>query len=121
VILGTIVGTAVIVAITIAIGLLADKKLGLVARAETLDPPRARPAGHALGEAPATAIRAGVAQLARLRASQRCRECRTLVVAGEPDDAIRYNERALAVLHFRCPACGRNQALYVEPTAIDVH
>jgi len=121
VILGTIVGTAVIVAITIAIGMIADKKLALLPRAEVLDPPRPRPPGHAVGEAPATAIRAGVAQLARLRASQRCRECRTVLVASEPDDAIRYNERALAVLHFRCPSCGRNQALYVEPTAIDVH
>lgn len=115
-ILGTIIGTAVIVAITIAIGVFADKKLGLMPRAETLDPPRPRPPGHAAGEAPATAIRAGAAQLERLRASQRCRECRTVLeAAGSPDD-VRYNERALVVLHFHCPACGRNQALYVEPT-----
>lgn len=123
-IVGTIVATAVIVAITIAIGVFADKKLALLPRAEALDPPRPRPPGHAVGEAPATAIRAGTAQLARLRASQRCRECRTLLVASEPDDAIRYNDRALAVLHFRCPACGRAHSLYVEPTGsstIDVH
>ena len=26
-------------------------------------------------------------------------------------------ERALVVLHFTCPRCGRNRSLYVEPTA----
>jgi hypothetical protein len=115
-IVGTIIGTAVVVAVTVAIGMYADKKLGLLPRAEALAPPRLRPPGHAAGEAPATAFRAGAAQLAKLRASQRCTECRALLEPGGPDDAIRFNNRTLAVLHFHCARCARTRVLYVEPT-----
>ena len=111
---GVIVGTCAIVAITIAIGMYADKRFAIVPRAEVLRP---RPPGHAAGEAPALAIRARPAQLATLRATQRCRTCRAPLEAAGPDDTIRYGERTLAVLHFRCPGCDVNHSLYVEPTA----
>jgi len=111
-----IVGTVLIVALTIAIGMYADKKLHLAPRAEDLAAPP-KP-GHAAGEAPSTAIRAGAAQLANLRARQRCRLCRTAVVADGADEEVRYAERTLLVLHFVCPACPdvRKRSLYVEPT-----
>ncbi len=115
VIAGTIIGTAVIVALTVAIGVIADRKLGLVPRAELVAAPRPRLPGHAAGEAPATAIRARPAQLARLRTTQRCKECRAALETVAPDDAVRFGDHALAVLHLGCPACGRQRALYVEP------
>lgn len=113
-ILATIAGTCVIVAITIAIGLIADKRFAIVPRAEVLRP---RPRGHAAGESPAMAIRTRPAQLATLRATQRCRGCRAPLEAAGSDDTIRYGERTLAVLHFRCPHCVVSHSLYVEPTA----
>jgi hypothetical protein len=112
VIIATVVGTALIVAITIAIGVYADRKLHVQIQPV---PTLAKLRGHAVGEAPSTAIRAGAAQLANLRASQRCTECRALLEADVPDDAIRYAERNLLVIHFQCPACVRKRSLYVEP------
>ena len=115
-IVGTVVGTVLIVAITVAIGVYADKKLHLAPRAEELATPP-KPRGHAVGEAPATAIRAGAAQLANLRAGQRCKECRTVLVAAGVDEEIRYAARTLIVLHFSCPCCAevRRRSVYVEP------
>ncbi|MEO8845049.1 MAG: hypothetical protein ABI591_22355 [Kofleriaceae bacterium] len=111
---GTVVGTVVVVAITIAIGVVADKKLS--PRAKNLAAP-AKPPSHAAGEAPATAIRAGAAQLAKLRAGQRCKTCRTVLFADGADDEVRFAEHGLLVLHFVCPACPgvRQRSLYVEP------
>jgi hypothetical protein len=114
VIVGTILGTFMIVAITIAIGRYLDRRYAIVPRAEVLRP---RPPGHAAGESPAMAIRARPAQLATLRSSQRCDGCRAALDANGLDDAIRLGERTLAVLHFECPGCGRKRSLYVEPTA----
>jgi hypothetical protein len=113
-------GTVLIVAITIAIGVYADKKLHLAPRAEDLAAPP-KPRSHAAGEAPSTAIRAGTAQLTNLRAAQRCKVCRTVLVADGADEDVRYAERTLLVLHFVCPTCPdvRKRSLYVEP--IDVH
>ena len=112
-----VVGTVLIVAITIAIGVYADKKLHLAPRAEELAAPQ-KPRSHAAGEAPSTAIRAGTAQLTNLRARQRCKECRTVLVADGADEGVRYAEHTLLVLHFVCPACPdvRKRSLYVEPT-----
>lgn len=105
-----VVGTLAIVAVTVAIGVFVDRKTSIV--------PAVRPAApsHTAGEAPASAIRAGATQLARLRASQRCPACRAAML-GAPDDAVRYGERSLLVLQFRCPACAARRALYVEPAA----
>jgi len=118
VILGTIAGTCVIVAIVVVLGVLADKRFAIVPRAEVLRP---RPPGHVAGEAPALAIRARPAQLATLRATQRCEGCRAVLDANGADEAIRFGDRALAVLHFTCPRCGRKRSLYVEPTVGSHH
>ena len=109
-----IVGTCAIVAVVVALGVFADKRFAIVPRREVLHP---RPPAPAAGEAPALAIRAKPAQLATLRTTQRCEGCRAALEANGPDDAIRYNDRGLAVLHFTCPSCGRKRSLYVEPTA----
>ena len=111
-----IVGTIVIVAITIVIGVVVDRRIGLVPRAGDPDEAPARRPAHTAGEAPATAIRAGGNQLAKLRASQRCSACRTVLAHGE-DDHVRYGDRDLIVLHFQCPQCGAKRVLYVERVA----
>ena len=100
----TIFLTAVITAIAIAIGYYVDKRLA------------PKPPKLLAGESPAAAIRTKPAQLERLRASQRC-ECRAMMQLAGDDEAIRYDDRRLIVLHFACPACGRKRSLYVAPTA----
>jgi hypothetical protein len=115
VILATIVGTVAIVALTIAIGMVADKKLGLVPKPEHLAEPRKLPS-HVAGDAPSVAIRAGSAQLERLRTTQRCQGCRTPLPAATDGETIRYGDRKLLVLAFRCPKCAVARSLYIEPT-----
>ena len=104
----TIVGTVAIVVIAIAAGLVIDRRL-----APTPDELAGKPQVRA-GESAAAAIRANPAQLARLRATQRCARCRA-VMRPLDDEAIRYADRRMIVLHFRCPDCGQASALYVEP------
>jgi hypothetical protein len=108
----TIVLTFAITAIAIAIGYYVDKRW--IPKPEQLA--EAKQPKLIAGESPAAAIRAKPAQLERLRASQRC-ECRTLMQLAGDDEAIRYDDRRLIVLHFACPACGRNRSLYLERTA----
>jgi RNase P subunit RPR2 len=120
-IVGTIVGTIAIIAITIAIGLFADKKVDVLPRKETLEKgnvakrlPRATQ--YAAGEVAATAIRAGAAQLAKLRETQRCTGCRAALVAHN-EDRVRYAEHELIVVQFQCASCGKKRSLYVDPVA----
>jgi hypothetical protein len=108
----TIIGTIAIVLGTIAIGVLLTRKRAVPTPEELAAPPKKRPA-YAAGEAPATAIRAGAAQLARLRASQRCRECRTLMTAGD-EEHVRYGGGELLVIGLDCEKCGARRALYVS-------
>ena len=114
--IGTIIGTIAIVLITIAVGILVDRKVGFlpkpteIASDEGTKPP---PPTHGAGEAPATAIRARAGQLVKLR-KQRCPACRAEMTPGT-DDTVRYDERDLVVLHFACPACPTKRSLYVEP------
>ena len=109
----TIIWTIAIVLGTIAIGVLVTRKRPMLPAPEELAaPPKKRPA-YAAGEAPATAIRAGVAQLARLRTSQRCSECRTVMTPGE-EEHVRYGGGELLVVQLRCDKCGARRALYVN-------
>lgn len=108
-----ILGTIAIVLGTIAIGvLLTRKRLGMPAPEQLAASPKKRPA-YAAGEAPATAIRAGAAQLVRLRASQRCSECRTVMTAGD-EEHVKYGGGELLVVDLRCGTCGARRALYVS-------
>ena len=108
---GTIIGTIAIVLITIAVGLLVDRKVGFLPKPMEIAEDKKLPPPHALGEAPATAIRARDSQLAKLRA-QRCTSCRK-AMTNQADDIVRYNERELLVLHFLCSACATKRVLYV--------
>jgi hypothetical protein len=110
-----VLGTIGIVVITIAIGMLLDRKYDILPRPEKLrEAGRPRPPAHAAGEAPATAIRAtSAAQLERLHTGPKCPECRT-VMSAEPDDKVRFAGRELLVLSFRCATCATHRAIYVE-------
>ena len=112
---GTILGTVAIVLITVAVGLLIDRKHSVLPNpTEIVAKPEPKPVTHAAGEAPATAIRARDSQLARLR-TQRCLACRA-AMTNLDDDTVRYNERELLVLHFACPDCRARRSVYVEPS-----
>ncbi len=113
--LGTIAGTIAIVLVTVALGVLLDRKYPLLRRPEALRVPRTPPAAavHAAGEAPVTALRARAGQLARLRA-QHCPGCRSAMTNAD-DDTVRYGGGELLVLRFRCPACAARRTLYIRP------
>ena len=115
--LGTIIGTIAIVLITIAVGLLVDRKVSFLPKPTEIatDEAKPPPPTHGAGEAPATAIRARVSQVAKLR-KQRCPQCRA-EMSGSDDDTVRYGDRELLVLHFTCPACSTKRVLYVEQLA----
>lgn len=111
--IGVIAGTLAIVAVTVVFGMWATRHRGIVPTKQELAPAQKpkRPR-YAAGEAPSTAIRAGDAQLERLRTTQRCTQCRaTMTVAGE--DIVRYDDRDLLVLDLHC-TCGARRGLYVR-------
>jgi hypothetical protein len=111
-----VIGTLAIVAATVAIGIVVERKIGLLTRGEELAPPaRPPPPAHGAGEAAATAIRASVEQLARLRTTQRCATCRAAMTSDD-DDRVRYADHELIVLQLRCAGCGSKRTLYVEAT-----
>ena len=109
-----VVGTIAVVALTVVAGMWLTRKRGLLPKPEELAPPPKPRPRHAAGEAPATAIRAGAAQLERLRTSQRCTACRAIMtVAGE--DHVRYDDRDMLVIELRCEPCATRRPLYVVP------
>ena len=113
-IVGTIIGTLAIVLITVAVGLLVDRKVGFLPKPTEIAEDKKLPPAYGAGEAPATAIRARDGQLAKLRV-QRCTSCRR-PMTNVADDVVRYNERELLVLSFACPACAAKRVLYIERT-----
>ena len=111
--IGVILGTIAIVAVTIVIGLIVDRKAPILPRPENAETERKKLQTHAAGDAPATAIRARDAQLDRLRASQRCPQCRSKMESA-PDDHVRYGDTDLLVCHFKCVNCPGFRTLYVS-------
>jgi hypothetical protein len=110
-----VIGTIAIVAAVIVVGVIVDRKIGIVPRPEELrDAQKPRTASYAAGEAPSSAIRATTERLANLCASRRCTACREHATC-ESDDRVRYDDRELLVLRFRCGKCGATQALYIAP------
>ena len=110
-----IFGTIGIVLATIGIGVLLDRRYGLIPRKEKLLEQGRRGLklpGHAPGEAPATAIAASAGEIEKLRR----RNCDTCRGATDPlaDDRVTYDGRELLVLHARCRECGRTRATYVS-------
>jgi len=108
-----IAGTIAIVLAVVALGMLLTRKRGFLLRPEELTEKKPPRPSHAAGEAPATAIRAGGEQLARLRSTQRCRECRSVMTPGS-DERVRYGDGELIVIELRCPRCEAKRALYVN-------
>ena len=106
-----IVGTIVITLVVVVIGVMLDRRFGLLraAEVETTKPPIV----HPVGDSPATALRAGAVQLGRLRSAQRCRSCRA-AMQDEPGGRVQFDGRDLLVLSFRCPRCAARRAMYVE-------
>src|SRR6185312_3340811 len=111
----TIIATVLIVLAVLAVGWQIDRRLGVKPQqlVEGDKPPAPPP--ELAGETPAVAIRTKPAQLARLRANQRCSQCRNAMRSAGDDEAVRYDDRRLIVLHFTCPDCGQKRSLYVEP------
>jgi hypothetical protein len=111
-----VVGTLVIVAIVVVLGVLADRRFGILPRGDRLrpEPPRKPALAFQAGEAPATALAPNAAALARLRAvTPRC-GADGAAMTPSPDDTVRYNDRELLVLRFRCPQCGAARAIYCQ-------
>ena len=108
-----IAGTIAVVILTIALGVLVDRKWPILPRRKDLATPRPLSAPHGAGEAPETALRASVPQLARLKTSQRCSGCRASMQCDR-EDTVRYDARELTVLALRCPRCGAARGLYVD-------
>jgi hypothetical protein len=112
-----ILGTILIVLATIGVGLLVDRKWGVIPRKEKLLEQSKRPAlpDYAPGEAPATALAASEAEPGEIEKLRRakCTECR-----GEtdvlPDDRVTYEGVELLVISTRCRRCGHKRAVYVS-------
>jgi hypothetical protein len=113
--IGAIIGTIAIVLVTIAIGLLIDRKAPILGRPGQpgSDAEQKKKTTHAAGEAPATALRIGETQLDKLRASQRCPSCRS-TMASAPDDHVRFGDADLLVCHFTCEKCSGTRTIYVN-------
>jgi hypothetical protein len=108
-----IIGTILIVLATVGIGLLIDRKWGVIPRREKLleGGRRFKLPGHTAGEAPGTAIDVTAGELEKLR-RKKCDVCR-----GETDaladDRVMFDGRELVVVHARCRRCDRIRATYV--------
>ena len=118
--LTTILGTLAIIAATIALGVVVDRKWHIVPRKEKLraaasdaQPPR-RPLDvtHAPGAAPSTAVSATPAEREALRRKP-CDACGG-PTAPLPDDRVAFDGRELLVLHARCERCEARRTLYVQ-------
>jgi hypothetical protein len=111
-----IIGTIAIVVATVVLGMLITRKRGFLVQPEELAKPKPKQPSHAAGEAPATAIRAAGEQLARLRSTQRCPQCRA-VMTPDAGEHVRYGDGELLVIELRCARCGTKRALYVNDTS----
>lgn len=115
--MGVILGTIAIVVVVVAIGMLLDRKFGILPAPSDFDTDKDRErkklVSHGAGEAPATALRIRDAQVAKLRTSQRCTGCRN-EMRNEGDDRVRYGDTELLVLHFTCTSCNTRRTLYVD-------
>jgi hypothetical protein len=110
-----VLGTIAIVGATIGLGVVIDRKWGLLPRAAQLEAPRQKLLAHAAGEAPEAAIAASPMAIEKLRRDQRCPQCKSPMDA-RADDRVSYDGRELIVLHFQCPRDATKRSLYVAPT-----
>ena len=115
--LGIILGTLGIVAVTVAIGVIVERRLRSDPSPEDLETQKQRErrqlVTHAAGEAPSSALRVREPQIAKLRASQRCPQCRA-EMQNDADDTVQYGDASLLLLHFSCPTCTTKRTLYID-------
>ncbi len=99
-----ILGTIAVVAATIAVGVLVDRKWALFPKPKQLLE-AGKPPGPAPGEVPATA-------LAERPARVKCSACKgaTLLDGESP---IRFGDRDLIALRYRCTKCASVTTVYV--------
>jgi hypothetical protein len=113
-----IVGTLLVIAVVVALGVAADRKFHILPRREQLKaaggPPRTTaPPAFQAGEAPISALAPNPSALARLRVPPRCGIDGDAMVADQ-DDHVRYGGRELLVLRFRCARCGATRSIYCQ-------
>jgi hypothetical protein len=112
---GAVIGTIAIVLVVVLVGLWIDRRAPILPKPDELaaQSTARKVSSHAAGEAPATALRIPASQVAKLRASQRCPECRAVMESG-PDEHVRYNEADLLICHFTCPKCSGRRTIYAN-------
>ena len=106
----TVLGTAAIVLAAVGIGIVVDRWWGGLPRPR--EQPRFEVTPHALGTAPATAIRATAAERERMIGAQACPICSSPMTAGH-DDRVTYDDRELIVTRCTCPRCASTRTVYV--------
>lgn len=111
-----VLGTAAIVTAVVVAGLVIDRKVPLLPRAElaTPAPPLARQPPLVPGETAATAVKVPATWRDRIAAGK-CACGQPLAVAS--DEAIRLGDRPLVVVRLTCAACGHARSVYLEPAA----
>ena len=115
----TVLGTLGIVFGTIIAGMWADRRWTLIPRSEDLQLAAGKQpllAGHVEGDAPATAIRATIGEVERIRRKQTCPRCK-VALDSAADDTVSYEDSELRVLRFTCPRCHGLRSVYVQPVS----
>jgi hypothetical protein len=106
-----VLGTAAIVTIIVVVGLLLDRKVAILPRAEAAAPAR-REELPVPGATAHTAVKVPRSWRPRLAAG-RCTCGKPLAVAS--DEAITLAGRPLVVVRLACVACGHARSVYLEP------
>lgn len=114
--LAAILGTLIIVGVTVLFGYFLERRRPKTNEEWAVVQRPAAKTAVALGETPAAAFKVGDHQLTKLRATQRCPTCRG-EMSDSGDDQVRYDQRDLLVLHFVCSKCQTKRTLYVEHRA----
>jgi hypothetical protein len=104
----TVLGTIAIIGATIAIGVVIDRKVGILPRRELLladGKPRLKLPPHAPGAAPETALATPPGEVA-------CSACEA-ATRLEGDSPVAYDGRALTARRYRCTRCAATTTIYV--------
>jgi|SRR5688572_2401837 hypothetical protein len=116
---GAILGTIGIVIAVVAIGMLIDRRWGILPRPGELaaaGDAKAKAKTAAAPEPPGTAAAAPMRltpkKLAAALTAQRCAGCGARVDAG-PGEPIRYADAELQLFRLTCAQCGAARGLYV--------
>jgi len=106
----TVIGTIAIVAATLGVGLVIERRWGPRRLADA-----AKPQLHEPGTAPATAIATTPGELELLRRTQQCPKCRAAMEVAA-DQRVTYDGSELLVLRLACPRCSTVRSVYVSET-----